>query len=235
MPPVATASPTTSRADTWARRILGATVLGVSAYVASWLVSGLLIDGYDPTTQAISETFAIGAPTITRVLMSVALVATGMLLVAFGPAVDRLAPGTGRAVVWTSAVAGGATMLIAAAPCTAGCPGFGTTPIDSAHTLLAGLGYIALIATPLVVAWRVRTHDPVLARLSWAFGLTAAVVFTLGLTATFDSGGLVQRTYNTIADAWYVVAGLWILRTTGTHDPAGSRVARDVQPSTRNG
>lgn len=202
-----------SRADTWARRVMALTVVGVCGYVASWAISGLLIDGYDPVTGAISETFAIGAPTTTRVLMSVALVTTGILLAAFGPAADRLAPGTGRAVVWTSVVSGVATVMIAAAPCTESCPGFGTTPIDSAHTVLAGIGYLALIATPLALAWRVRHHDVVLARLSWAFGITAGVVFLVGITVDLGIGGLVQRTYNTIADAWYVVAGLWILRT----------------------
>lgn len=199
--------------QTGARRILALTAVGVSAYVGSWAMSGTLIDGYDPTTQAISETFAIGAPTVTRVLMSVALVTTGALLVAFGPALDRLAPGTGRLAVWTSAVSGVATMLIVAAPCSSGCPGLGTSPSDSAHSVLAGISYLALIATPLAVARRVREDDPLLAGLSWAFGLGALGLF---IVATMDLGvqGLLQRAYNTTADAWYVIAALRVLTTT---------------------
>lgn len=197
-----------------ARQILTLTAVGVCTYVGSWAVSGMLIQGYDPTTQAISETFAIGAPAVTRVIMSIALVTTGALLVAFGPALDRLAPGSGRLAVWTTAVSGVATMLIVAAPCTSGCSGFGVTTTDSAHSILAAIGYLALIATPLAVAWRVRHDDPTLAGLSWAFGLGALSLFIVANTMDLGVQGLLQRAYNTVADAWYVIAGLRILMTT---------------------
>lgn len=193
---------------------MGMTVVGVSAYVCSWVVSGFLIDGYDPMAQAISETFALGAPVATRVLMTVALMATGILLIAFGPALHRLAPGTDRLAMWTSITSGVATVLVAAAPCTAGCPGFATTRLDAMHVVLASIGYVALIATPLATAWRVWPHDPTLGRISLAMGAAAAMLFVVATTVDLGTQGLVQRGYNTIADAWYVVAGLWLLRAT---------------------
>lgn len=207
-------APSTTMTVATARRVMAMTIVGVSAYVGSWLVSGWLIDGYDPVAQAISETFAIGAPTASRVLMTAALVATGVLLIAFGPALDRLAPGTGRLPMWTSIVSGAATVLIAAAPCTAGCPGFAASRLDAMHVVFASVGYVTLIATPLATARRVWAHDPVLARISLAMGATAAVLFVVATTVDLGAQGLVQRGYNTIADAWYIVAGVWLLRAT---------------------
>lgn len=191
-----------------ARAVLGWAAAGVAFYVGSWLLSGLLIPGFDARTRAISETFDLGAPIGTRILMTVALVATGALLVAFGPALDRLAPGTGRAAPLLAMASGVATVLVAAAPCTAGCPGFGTTPLDTLHVSFAAFGYACLIAAPMAFAVRVRDHRPRLARASLAIGLVAGALF-LGSTV-IDTGfhGLVQRTYNTLADAWYVVVAV---------------------------
>lgn len=184
---------------------------GVAAYVTSWIVAGLWTPGYDARRQAISELFAIGAPAGPRVLMTVSLLATGALLVAFGPALDRLLPGTGRGAPIATMVSGVATMLVPAFPCTAGCPGFGTTTIDSLHLLAAATGYFALIATPLLVARRVRGHDRTLLILSLALGSIAAIGFVVGATAQLqDIGGWIQRGYNTVADAWYVAAGIWL-------------------------
>ena len=204
------------RARWWA----GACAVGVVAYVTSWAVAGWWTPNYDPRRQAISELFAIGAPTGPRVLLTVALVATGALLVAFGPALDRLLPGTGRGAPVATMVSGVATMLVPAFPCTAGCPGFGTTTTDSLHLVAAATGYTALILTPLLVARRVRGHDPALARLSVVLGTVAAVGFAVGATAQLqDVGGWIQRGYNTVADAWYVVAGWWLARGTSPGGP----------------
>jgi len=196
-----------------ARRWALLCAVGVVAYVTSWFVAGLWTPNYDARRQAISELFAIGAPTGPRVLVSAALVLTGALLVAFGPALDRLLPGHGRAPTIAAMVSGVATMLVPAFPCTAGCPGFGTTLTDSLHLVAAATGYLTLIATPLLVARRVRDHDPALARLSLVLGLVAAVGFVVGATAQLqDVGGWIQRGYNTVADAWYVVVGVWLAR-----------------------
>ncbi len=196
-----------------ARRLGRLTVAGVAFYVGSWLVAGWWTPGYDPATQAISELFALGAPTGPRVLLTTSLVVTGVLLVAFAWALDVLLPGTGRAAPIACALSGAMTVAITLAPCTAGCPGFGTTTTDSLHLLFAATGYLALIATPLLAAWRVRHDDRALAVVSLAFGVVAAVGFLAGASAQWQSvGGLLQRGYNTTADAWLVVAGLWLAR-----------------------
>lgn len=199
--------------DRTARLLAGLTVVGVAGYVGAWIVAGWWTPGYDPVVQAISELFAIGAPTGPRVLMAVALVVTGLMLVVFGFALEVLLPGSGRAAPVACSVSGVATVLVPVAPCTSGCPGFGTTTTDSLHLLVAATGYLALIATPLLTAWRVRHEDRGLAIASTVFGVVAAIAFAVGASARFEEvGGLLQRVYNTTADAWLVFAGLWLVR-----------------------
>lgn len=200
-------------ADRLTRRLAVAGAIGVVVYVVSWAVAGTLIDGYDPLHDAISETFAIGAPAVPRTLMTTVLIVTGALLVVTGWALDRGLPGQGRAGPVAAAISGIGTIGAAVFPCTAGCPGFGTTFTDSAHTVVAGIGYVALIVTPLLVVPRVRPHAPALARLSLVLGalaLAGFVVRNVGLTSSF--GGLQQRIFNTVADIWFVAAAVWIVR-----------------------
>lgn len=188
-------------------------VVGVLAYVAAWAVGGVVWDEYDPMRQAISELFAIGAPTATRVPLSAGLVASGFGLVAFGWALDVGLPGRGRLGPALAVVSGVMTVAVALFPCTAGCPGFGTTQTDTMHVVTAGTGYVALMLAPLAVGWRVRAHLPALSRASWLLGGGALVLFlvrTAGLAP--ELGGLQQRVFNTTADAWYVVAAVVILR-----------------------
>ncbi len=51
------------------------------AFVVSTVLAGVLREGYDPTTQAISELFEVGAPTSTIVV--VGFVAFGLLALPF--------------------------------------------------------------------------------------------------------------------------------------------------------
>ena len=190
-------------------------ILGVLAYVAAWAIGGMVWDGYDPTRQAISELFATGAPTATRASLSAGLVASGLGLVAFGWAMDVGLPGRGRLGPWLAVVSGVMTVAVVFVPCTAGCPGYGTSVTDSLHVLTAGSGYVALMLAPLAIAWRVRDHLPWLAVAGWVLGGGSLVLF-LVRTAGFGtaSTGLEQRIFNTAADAWYVLAAVAIIRRT---------------------
>lgn len=186
-------------------------MLGVTFYVGAWAVAGIVTPDYDPWRQAISETFAIGAPTGPATLVRLSLVVSGIALVAFGWAMEHGLPGTGRAGPVVCAVSGVLTVLVVAFPCTAGCPGFGASTTDTMHVVVAGGGYLSLLVTPVLVGLRVREHTPVFARWSLALGGLALVGFAtrnLGLEAL---PGLQQRTFNTIADVWYVVAGVVLL------------------------
>lgn len=188
-------------------------VLGVLAYVGAWAVGGVVWEGYDPTRQAISELFAIGAPAATRVPLSVGLVLSGLGLVAFGWAMDVGLPGRGRAGPALAVLSGVMTVAVVFFPCTAGCPGAGESLTDTMHVVTAGTGYVALMLAPLATAWRVRDHLPGLALAGWVLGGGALALFlarTVGFAPTYS--GLQQRVFNTTADAWYVVAAVVLVR-----------------------
>ncbi len=199
--------------------VAAATAVGVTFYIASWALAGIWQDGYDPARQAISELFAIGAPLPGRILLVVALVATGIGLVAFGWALDARIRGA-RAAGIAAAVSGIMTVGVAAFPCTAGCPGAGTSLNDTGHAITAGIGYTALVLAPLLLAATVWSRHRRLALVSLGLGGLAAfglVARTLGLAPEYS--GLQQRIFNTLADVWYVVAAVWLLR----HSPRRDR------------
>lgn len=198
-------------------------VLSVLAYVGTWAVGGLVWDGYDPFRQAISELFALGAPPGVRVPLAAGLVVSGLGLVAFGWALDVGLPGRGRIGPVLAALSGVMTVAVVAAPCSAGCPGFGASATDTWHVVTAATGYVALMAAPLAIGWRVRTAMPRFAAVSWVFGGVALVLFltrSAGLTPWVP--GLQQRIFNTVADAWYVIAGLVLIRRARDPDWTGA-------------
>lgn len=197
----------------WAAPVAVAGVLGVLAYIATWVSGGVLWDGYDPTRQAISELFAIGAPAGARVPLSLGLALSGVGLTAFGWAMHVGLPGTSRLGPTLAVVSGIMTVAVVFFPCTAECPGAGSSLTDTMHVVTAGAGYVALMLAPLAAGWRVRHHLPGLARASWLLGGVALGLF-LARTAGFapEYSGLQQRIFNTIADAWYVVAAVVIIR-----------------------
>lgn len=186
---------------------------GVVLYIGSWLVAGMLWEGYDPARQAISELFATDAPIVPARLLEVVLFLTGALLIAFAWMLHRVFPGDALAGPAAVAISGIGTLLVPFVPCSPGCPGAGTTPADSWHTIVAGGGYVALAVAPLLFAHRLRARDPVVARISLVFGVAAVVGFgayVLGLGG--DLGGAIQRAFNTTADLWLLVMAAVALR-----------------------
>jgi len=198
------------------RRVVVAAVagaVGVVLYVGSWAIAGVLWDGYDPARQAISELFALGAPPAPRWLVSAGLIVSAVGLVVFGWALDRGLPGRGRLGPALAMLSGVMTLGVVAFPCSAGCPGMGETLTDTGHVVTATVGYLALILAPLAIGWRVRQDLPGFAAASWIIG-GLALALLLVRTAGFapDLSGLQQRVFNTIADAWYLVAAVVLVR-----------------------
>lgn len=187
-------------------------IVGVLSYVGAWLLAGMLTPGYDPLRQAISETFAVGSPPLPAGLVRASLIGSGIGLAAFGWALDHGLPGHGRAAPLTCTLSGALTVLVAVFPCTRGCPGVGTTLTDTLHVFVAGGGYLALMLTPMLTAWRVRAFLPVFARWSLVLGGLALAGFLVRNLGADAMAGLQQRLFNTVADAWYVVAGVVLIR-----------------------
>lgn len=195
-------------------------IIGPAAYVATWAVLGATRSGYDPVSQAISELAEVGAAT--QPAMSAAFMFFGLAALPFAVALGRVLPGTGRPVAIAAAVCGLATFGAAFLPCTPGCPGPGTTFTDSGHSVVAIIGYIALMAAPLLTGRLLLSAGP-----SWRtfalWSLVAGVagtmlmlVWSLGIFG--GAGGAGQRTFNTIADVWWLTAGVLILRR-APYDP----------------
>lgn len=215
----------------WLLGIAVAGAIGVVLYICSWLLAGMLWEGYDPARQAISELFATDAPTLPSRLLEVALIVTGGLLIAFAWMLHRVFPGQALAGPMAVAVSGLGTFLVPLAPCSPGCPGAGTTTADSLHTIVAGGGYLALAVAPLLFAYRLRAHDPGVARTSLVFGVAAVVGFgayVLGLGG--ELGGAVQRVFNTTADLWLLVMAVIALRRLADQATGSARSNRAPDP-----
>jgi hypothetical protein len=85
---------------------------------------------------------------------------------------------------------------------------------DTGHSVVAVVGYLALMATPLLVARQLQGQDgwQGFARWSLAAGLLGAALmagWALGLFGA--AGGAAQRTFNTLADVWWASTGLALL------------------------
>jgi hypothetical protein len=197
----------------WARAALWFGLIAVGLYVGGWLVAGMVRDGYDPRLQAISELFELAAPWSSRGLVVAGLVLSGVAFLVLAPALHRGLPGQGQLGPLLVVLAGLGTLGVVAAPCTPGCPGAATTASDRWHTIMAGTGYTALVLAPLAFAWRLRRAEPRLAAWSLALGGGAALLFGLYVAGLVTAApGLQQRVFNTLADAWYVLVALWVLR-----------------------
>jgi hypothetical protein len=203
----------------WVRGSLWFGLVAVVLYIAGWALAGQARPGYDPTEQAISELFELGAPWASRGLLVVGLALSGLAFLLLAPALDRSLPGQGWLGPGLVVLAGVGTLGVLAAPCTPGCPGFGTTTTDSWHVITAGTGYGALASAPLAFAWRLRRDAPTLARWSAIIGALSVGLFAIhvsGVVAT--ATGVQQRIFNTVADAWYVLIVLAVLRAERPRD-----------------
>ncbi len=197
-------------------------MLGVTGYVGTWFVLGLIRDGYDPMQQAISELFDLGAPTGHRIALSAALFITGVLLVPFAAMLDRRLPGEGSFGALLLGWSGVTTAAVVLWPCTAGCPGMTTTFTDTMHVLVAGSGYVGLVTAPIAFGFRMRGHAPTLARWSIALGVIALLGFIVRNAGVDTYGGLQQRIFNTVADVWIAVIAAAVLRRTREPDTSWS-------------
>ncbi len=213
----------TQRLDAQSRLRLSAGIVGPLLYVITWVVAGMAIEGYSPARDAISELGALGARTAPA--MSAGFVLFGLAALPFAAEVDRRLPGRGGGVRAAMVVCGLATVGAAALPCSAGCPGPGSTLTDTGHSVVATVGYLALMGAPLLVAGRLR------GRAGWSgvarWSLAAGVLGSLGLLAWAlglagpDWGGGLQRAFNTLADVWWAGLGVVLLRR-GADGPGGT-------------
>lgn len=176
-------------------------VIGPVGFIGAWIIGAAMTEApYSSLDDAISRLAAVGSDT--RWVMTAGFVTFGVSLQMYAWALRSTIPG--RAWV-TAAVAGLATLAVAAAPLDR------SDMLDGLHATFAAVGYLALAATPLLAV------APLLAagrrRLAWcglAAGLTSAIA--LSLAATGLPTGLFQRIGLTVSDTWILASALAIRR-----------------------
>ena len=169
-------------------------VVGPAAFVGAWAVAGLVAEGYSPVDDAISRLAAVGATT--RPLMTAGFLVFGAGMAGFAAGLRSATSGP----AWAAALAAGAcTAGVAAVPLDGG--------RDGLHGLLAGAGYVALVAVPALAA---RSLD----RGRGVAVATAAVAATsLAASVAVDGpDGLLQRLGLTLLDAWVATTAVRMAR-----------------------
>jgi hypothetical membrane protein len=173
-------------------------VIGPLAFIGCWAVAGAVTAGYSAVDDAISDLAAVGAST--RVAMTTGFLVFGVGLIAFGMGLRMVLAGP----AWIAAVVTGAgTIGVAATP-------LGGWSGDAAHAVCAGIGYLSLVALPLLAAAPFAANG----RRGWArASVSVAVVSGACLVASTlgPAHGFWQRAGLTVGDAWIVTVAVLIL------------------------
>ena len=185
-------------------------VIGPAGFIGAWVIGAAATDAsYSSIDDAISQLASVGSDT--RLLMTAGFATFGVSLPVYAWALRSTVPG--RAWI-TATVTGLATLAVAAAPLDR------SDMVDTLHGIFAGIGYLALAATPLLaVAPLHALGHRRLALFGLAAGLTSAIA--LALTATGLPTGLFQRIGLTVSDAWIIATALTIRRGVIDRFPAG--------------
>lgn len=184
---------------------LAAGIAGPLAFILSWVVAGMMRDGYDPVTEAISRLAETGAPQ--RWIVTAGMIAFGVATLIFvrGPAGD-----TSPSTRWFLVIAGFSSFAVAAFPCTAGCPGLGSTAVDTAHVIAAGVHYVALTNAPLSI-WAARRGERGYPRFCLIIGGAAGIAL-LCQAVSIGPNGLMQRIGLSLNDAWMIATAVMLSR-----------------------
>lgn len=175
-------------------------VVGPVAFVGAWAVGAALrARDLSPVRDAISRLAQEGTTTVP--LMTAGFVTFGVLVPVYARGLGRVlrSPATRAAAT----LSGLATLAVAALPLSAA----GGQPVDAAHAVAAGTGYLGQVLAPLCggLALRGRARAA-----SWAVSAVAALCLVASL-ALPELTGLLQRTGLTVVDAWFVVLAVRLL------------------------
>jgi hypothetical membrane protein len=175
-------------------------IVGPIGFIVAWALTGALLSDYSSSHDAISRLAAVHAPTRAAMSGGFVVFAVGVTLYAW--ALRAAVPGW----AWLSAFMSGlATLGVALVP-------LGQSPsLDAVHGVFAGIGYVALAATPLLAALPLRGAG----RIGWARA-SVLISVTSGICLAFTTvgslHGLFQRLGLTISDAWIIATAIRISR-----------------------
>jgi hypothetical membrane protein len=177
------------------RRLVSGAMWGPALFIAAWVVGGLLLVGYSPIQQHISDLAAVGAST--QELMTLGFVAFGIGVGSAAWPLRRLiGKPSALALVINAALMVGIALT----------PTGGSADIDFVHAMLALLLYISISVAAPLAAIVLRRRGNVVALVSLAVGLATLAFLSASLGES--SSGLLQRLGLTITDVWLVVIAL---------------------------
>jgi hypothetical protein len=220
------------------RLLLAAGIISSLLYVAADVFGSLQYDGYDFTSQAVSELMATGAPS--ERFVDPLFIASGVLTLAFGVGVFRAAAGRARALRVT-----GALLIVYAIAGFTGPTlfemhprGAGTVADDTPHIVLTAV-LVALTLVAIGVG-------------GWAFGrvfriysfATLAMMITLGAVsgrygALLAAGeptpgfGIIERVLIYSSLLWFSALAIALMRRSSSDEGAAMADAAHRHPSSR--
>lgn len=191
----------TQQSNQRSTRFAAGAIIGPIAFIASWVIGGLLLDGYHPAVDAISRLAAKDAPTVPILNVGLATYGVG---VGLGAIALRRVVGT------PSSIALALNALLTFGVLTT--PLEHSTTIDRLHTLFAASAYVALALASLLAALRFRQRGwSKAAALSAGVGVITAA--SLAATGIAEWSGLFQRIGLTVSDVWMMAVATFVLRS----------------------
>lgn len=189
--------PTNTRSNALA---VGA-IVGPVVFIASWVLGGMLLDGYRPATDAISRLAANGSSTVPILSFGLATYGVGVGLAAI--ALHRVLGSPSAAALGLNALL---TFGVLATPLEH------SARIDQLHTAFAASAYVALALASLLAAFRFRKRGwSKAAALSVGVGVITAA--SLAATGIAEWSGLFQRIGLTVSDIWMMAVATFVLRS----------------------
>ena len=180
------------------RWLVGGAIWGPGLFIGAWILSGLLVGGYSPLEDAISDLAAVDAPT--RAMMSFGFAA-------YGIGVGTSAWPLRRFVGKPGAIALGLNAALTL--------GVLLTPIgrssdtDLLHTMFAALAYVSLALVGPLAAPALQRRGFTLPMLSLVVGLVTIVLLSRSLGKT--APGLFQRLGLTTTHVWLMSIGFAVV------------------------
>lgn len=178
---------------------------GLVVATTAWVLAGLRTPGYDPVEKSLSQLQRTG--TNTRPLMTLALAAFGLGMLAAAPVLGRAL--RLRAARRVLEAAGVATLVGAAFPLAVD----KGLPQDLPHMAAATVGYVCVSVLPLLGGWRLhRLGRRRAGTVSYATGIVTTAAM-LGTVPLHDVSGGLQRAGLTLGTGWAVAVVLAATRT----------------------
>lgn len=204
------------------RNLLAAGALGALGFVVLIAIGGALTDGYNHSSQMISELAARGAEHSGLQTVAFMVVGVGVLCYAAGLHLVGRVPAIATTLVAVFGLL--SSFAQAALPCDQGCEP--TTATGTAHIITGASGFVAMLIAMFILArhWRRSEAHVALARstriYAWG-GLAGLLAFNVTRGAELQSvDGLAQRAFAFCVIAWIVTTAATLRRLTEHPEPS---------------